>query len=74
LSRAAEDNAHVVLPGEACAVGVDALLQLLTRLRMWSSRFTVARLDLAVDCVPFTPAHCGTMGGATRLRDGRNLR
>jgi hypothetical protein len=56
LSRAADDNAHVVLPGEVCAVGVDALLQLLTRLRMWSSRFTVARLDLAVDGVPFKPA------------------
>jgi hypothetical protein len=56
LSRGAEDNAHVVLPGAACAVGVDALLQLLTRLGLWSSRCAVARLDLAVDRVPFTPA------------------
>ncbi len=56
LSRGAEDNAHVVMPGETCAVGVDALLQLLTRLRMWSARCAVARLDLAVDGVPFTPA------------------
>ncbi len=56
LSRGAEDNAHVVMPGEACAVGVDALLQLLTRLRMWSARCAVARLDLAVDGVPFTPS------------------
>jgi hypothetical protein len=56
LSKGAEDNAHVVMPGEACTVGVDALLQLLTRLRMWSGRCAVARLDLAVDGVPFTPA------------------
>lgn len=54
-SKGAEDNVHVVLPGEACAVGVDALLQLLTRLHMWSSRCAVVRLDLAVDGVPFTP-------------------
>ncbi|MBO0730153.1 MAG: replication initiation factor domain-containing protein [Acidimicrobiaceae bacterium] len=46
---------HVVLSGEACAVGVDVLLQLLTRLRMWSLRCEVVRLDLAVDGVPFTP-------------------
>jgi hypothetical protein len=51
-----EDHVHVVLPGEACAVGVGALLQLLTRLRMWSIRCEVGRLDLAVDGVPFTPA------------------
>jgi hypothetical protein len=55
LARGAEDNAHVVMPGEVCAVGVDALLQLLTRLRIWSDRCAVARLDLAVDGVPFTP-------------------
>ena len=54
-SKGAEDNVHVVLPGEACAVGVDALLQLLTRLNAWSSRCAVVRLDLAVDGVPFTP-------------------
>lgn len=56
LSKGAEDNAHLVIPGETCAVGVDALLQLVTRLRMWSSRSKVVRLDLAVDRVPFTPA------------------
>jgi hypothetical protein len=56
LARGGEDNAHVVMPGEACSLSVDALLQLLTRLRMWSVRCAVARLDLAVDGVPFTPA------------------
>src|SRR5437667_8434916 len=45
LTRAAEDNVHVVMSGRACAVGVDALLQLLTRLRMWSVRCAVSRLD-----------------------------
>ncbi len=77
LSRGAEDNAHVVMPGETCAVGVDALLQLLTRLRMWSSRFAVARLDLAVDGVPFRPmdAYEAVQAGHTvswvkRGRDG----
>src|SRR6266536_5493986 len=77
LSRGAEDNAHVVLPGETCAVGVDALLQLLTRLRMWSSRSAVARLDLAVDAVPFTPADAyaavragHTVSWVKRGRDG----
>ena len=54
-SKGAEDNVHLVLPGEACALGVDALLQLLTRLNMWSSRCAVVRLDLLVDGVPFTP-------------------
>lgn len=77
LSTGAEDNAHVVMPGEACAVGVDALLQLLTRLRMWSSRSAVARLDLAVDAVPFTPwdAYAAVQAGyvvswVKRGRDG----
>jgi len=42
LSKGAEDNTHVVMPGAACAVGVDALLQLLTRLRIWSVRCAVA--------------------------------
>ncbi len=44
------------MPGAACAIGVDALLRLLTRLRMWSDRSAVARRDLAVDGVQFTPA------------------
>jgi Replication initiation factor len=51
----ARDHVHVVLSGEGCAIGVDAVLQLLVRLRMWSMRCEVARLDLAVDGVPFTP-------------------
>ena len=76
-SKGAEDNVHVVLPGDACAVGVDALLQLLTRLKMWSSRCAVVRLDLAVDSVPFTPldAYRAVLAGQTvswvkRGRDG----
>ncbi len=54
-AKGVEENVHVVLPGEACGVGVDALLQLIGRLRMWSTRCEVGRLDLAVDGVPFTP-------------------
>jgi Replication initiation factor len=76
-SRGAEDNVHVVLPGQACGVGVDALLQLLMRLRMWSSRCKVVRLDLAVDGVPFAPldAYGAVRAGHTvawvkRGRDG----
>lgn len=67
----------MVLPGETCAVGVDALLQLLTRLRMWAVRTAVARLDLAVDGVPFTPADAyaavragHTVSWVKRGRDG----
>jgi hypothetical protein len=76
-SRGAEDNVHAVIPGEACAIGVDPLLQLLTRLRMWSTRCAVARLDLAVDGVPFTPADAyravragHTVAWVKRGRDG----
>ena len=76
-SKGAEDNVHAVLPGEVCGVGVDPLLQLLTRLRMWSSRCAVARLDLAVDGAPFTPADAyravldgHTVAWVKRGRDG----
>jgi DNA relaxase NicK len=76
-SKGAEDNVHVVLPGGACSVGVDALLQLVERLRMWSTRCEVVRLDLAVDGVPFTPADAyrAVLAGQTvswvkRGRDG----
>ena len=76
-ARGADENMHLVMPSEACAVGVDALLQLLTRLRMWSGRCSVARLDLAVDGVPFTPIDAyravqagHTVSWAKRGRDG----
>lgn len=62
-----EDNVHVVMPGEACAVGVDALVQLVTRLGMWATRCAVVRLDLAVDRVSFTPhdAYQAVLAGHT---------
>jgi hypothetical protein len=73
----ARDHVHVVLSGEGCAIGVDALLQLLVRLRMWSLRCEVARLDLAVDGVPFTPVdayravqRCQIVSWVKRGRDG----
>ena len=76
-ARGADENTHLVMTSEACAVGVDALLQLLTRLRMWAGRCSVARLDLAVDGVPFTPADAyeaaqagHTVSWAKRGRDG----